>query len=104
MSKLTTKAKELAKRGKEFVSDHQTEIVCAGIIVSGIVATGAYIHIHNKRFFKLWQEANNALHNGDMNHDYGPYKIMRFIEPKTRELIGEVACHEDTCKAFLDIK
>lgn len=104
LNKLTGKVKETAIQVKDWTSDHKSELIfcgaMAGVLVGGIVLGRRY----DKKYAEMWRKASQAYKDGNLDYDFGPYKLMRIIEPKTGEFIGEVMCHEETCKAFLNIK
>lgn len=104
LKEIKGKVKEKAVEVKDWTVDHKGELIAfgsiAGILVGGIVL-GRRV---NKKYVDGWRRATEAYKNGDLTADFGPYKLMRFLEPKTGEFIGEVMCHEDTVKAFLDVK
>lgn len=90
---------------KEWIGNHKIELVTYGIcgaIVIGSVVLGKK---SDKKWHDKWLKATEAMNNGSTNpEDYGPYKLMKIFEPATGEFIGQVMCHEDSCKAFLECK
>ena len=104
LKEIKGKAKEAAVEVKDWANEHKGNlIVCgvgAGIIITGIVLGRKY----DKKFELAWRAAKQAYDNGELDHDFGPYKLMKFFEPKTGEFIGETLCHKDTVEAFLNVK
>lgn len=104
LKEIKGKVKETAVEAKDWVGDRKEQVFAfgalTGILVGGIVIGRNY----NKSFEKAWRNAKRAYDSGDSTFDFGPYKVMKFFEPKTGEFIGETLCHEDTVKAFLDVK
>lgn len=106
-NKVETKAKEVGTGFVDFVGDHVPEIIYGTLVVGGLTMWGLALHKVNKEskgWEAAWRLANDHMKNNDTDFDYGPYKLMKFFEPKTGELIGQMACHEDTVKAFLEVK
>ena len=101
---LKVKVKNVTDEVREFVDDNKFYIgfygVGIGMIVGGIVLGRNY----NKKFEEAWRAAKQAYDNGNLDYDFGPYKVMKFFEPKTGEFIGETLCHGETVKAFIDLK
>lgn len=104
LEKITGKVKETAVEVKDWANDHKEALfVCGaitGVIVGGIVLGRAY----DKKYEKAWRDAKRALDDGRLDYDFGPYKLMRFLEPKTGEMIGETVCHKNTVDLFLEVK
>lgn len=104
INEIKNKAKEKAGAAKEWLVDNKSEIayygVLTGIAVGGVVAS----KLHDKKYHNMWSNAKNAWENGNLDHDFGPYKVMKFFEPKTGEFIGETMCHERAMKSFLKLK
>lgn len=112
-----TKSKELKRKAKKilpkikdgatglvgFFEDHFVEMIIGGCIVGGIVGL-AKAKNDSKAWEDAWRLANNYMKNNDFDHDFGPYKLMKVIEPKTGELLGQFACHEDTANVYLNLK
>ena len=89
---------------KDWTVDHKVELIAVGVY-AGIITGGVLLGRRSvKKGEVAWQKAMEAYKNGQMDYDFGPYKIMRILEPKTGDFIGEVLCHKDVCKALLGIK
>lgn len=104
MSKITNKVKETMNKGKEFVADHKGEIIIYGILGGISIGSIAYGVMTGRKYTKAWRAAKEALDKGDMTADFGPYKIIEILEPKTMESLGKTVCHEKTCEEFLKLK
>lgn len=102
---LKVKVKNVTNKVKEFVDDNKFYIcwygVGFGMIVGGIVLERRN---YNKKFEEAWRAAKQAYDNGNLDYDFGPYKVMKFFEPKTGEFIGETICHGETVNAFINLK
>lgn len=103
MSKIMNKVKETMKSGKEFVVDHR-DAIFTGAVVGISLGCIAYGVMTGRKYSKMWRVAKEALDNGDMTANYGPYKIMEIFEPSTMKSLGRTVCHKDTCEAFLQVK
>ena len=104
LENLKVKVKEKAVEAKDWMVDYKFELAfygaAAGILIGGIV-----LWQHNaKKYEKAWRAAKEAYENGRLDQDFGPYKVMRFFEPKTGDFLGETMCHNDSVKAFLNLK
>lgn len=108
INELKGKVKEVSVEAKEWFSDHKVDIAVygtmTGIIVGGIVGGIVLGRLHDKKYENAWHAAKTAYENGQLDADFGPYKLMRFLEPTTGEFIGETMCHKDTVEAFLKLK
>lgn len=108
MSKITNlkeKVEGKVNGAKEWVGNHKVELVTyavfGGIVISSIAIGKKY----DKKYHDMWLKAMEAMNNGSTNpEDYGPYKLMKIFEPGTEEFIGQLMCHEDACKGFLECK
>lgn len=104
LKEIKGKVKETAVEVKDWANEHKGNLIVggvgAGIIIAGIVLGRKY----DKKFESAWRAAKQAYDNGDLDHDFGPYKLMKFFEPKTGEFIGETLCHEDAVETFLNLK
>lgn len=104
MENLKGKVKETAIEVKDWASENKGAIIaygaCAGILVGSIVLGQR----KDKKISAAWRAAKEAYDNGNLDHNFGPYKVMKFFEPKTGEFIGETMCHENTVEAFLNVK
>lgn len=100
---VTEKIKETAGKAKDVVVDNKEAIIVNGVAIGLLVGGVIYTKHNSKKFEKLWRAAKTAYENGDMDYDFGPYKVMKIFEP-TGEFIGETLCHETATKAFLDLK
>ena len=98
------KVKEATNEVKEVIVDNKGQFILYGVcIIIGLICI-VLCKRDSKKHHLLWSAAKKAYENGDLNHDFGPYKVMKFFEPKTKEFIGETVVHENCMKAFLDIK
>lgn len=104
LENLKVRVKGMASEAKDWFDDYKFEIafygITAGILVGGI-ALGQH---YSKKYEKAWRAAKEAYENGHLDQDFGPYKLMKFFEPKTGEFIGETMCHEASVKSFLNLK
>lgn len=98
------KVKETANKAKDWAFDHKEGLIASGALAGVLIGSIVLGRKYNKKFEKAWRAAKQAYERGQVDYDFGPYKVMRFLEPKTGEFIGETVCHEDACKAFLDLK
>lgn len=104
LKEIKGKVKETAVEAKDWVYDHKEGMVAGGI-GTGIIITGIVLgRNHAKKFESAWRAAKQAYDNGDLDYDFGPYKLMKFFEPKTGEFIGETLCHENAVEGFLNVK
>lgn len=105
---LKVKVKGATVEAKDWIIDHKYEIIFYGGfygVMAGVLAGSIVLGRHNsKKYEKAWRAAKEAYENGHMDHDFGPYKVMRFFEPSTGEFLGETMCHNDSVKAFLNLK
>lgn len=104
---LNEKIKEKAKNGAEKVKDFWDDYgyygycaVCIAIPV-GVIALGIR---GSKKAMIAWREAQKQMLDGNLNYDYGPYKLCKFFDPNTLEEIGKVVMHETSVDAFLKLK
>ena len=104
LERVTGKVKEIGTEVKKWASENKSELIYWGALTGIIVGAGVLGHRNNKKFETAWRAAKSAHDNQDLDHDFGPYKIMCFMEPITREFIGETMCHEDSMKNFLNVK
>lgn len=104
LKEIKGKVKNVAKGAKEFVEENKALCIIDGAIVVGAITLGVLGHRHDKKFENAWRAAKEALDNGNLEHEFGPYKVMKFFEPKTGDFIGQTMCHEETVKAFLELK
>lgn len=103
MNEMKNKVKETATEVKDFVVDNKglvASCVFSGVLIIGNIAYGRKV---DKKYATAWRKAKELYESGQLDGDFGPYKVMRFFEP-TGEFIGETMCHENTVKAFLDVK
>ena len=103
INEIKNKVKETTDKVKDVVVDNKKAIIVNGVAIGLLVGGVIYTKHNSKKFEKLWRAAMTAYENGDMNYDFGPYKVMKIFEP-TGEFIGETLCHETATKAFLDLK
>lgn len=104
INEITNKVRETASEAKEVVVDNLNVIIPVGVAFGFLVGGIALSKHTSKKYEKLWWAAKEANESGNLDHDFGPYKVMKFFEPKTGEFIGETVCHESCMKAFLDLK
>ena len=104
LKEIKGKVKETAVKVKDAVIDNKEIVIyygaLTGILVGGIVY-GRHV---NKKYEAAWRNAKQAFENGQLDADFGPYKLMRFLEPKTGDFIGQTMCHEDTMNLYLKLK
>ena len=102
--KIKEKAKNGAEKVKDFWDDYGIIIgYCAACIVIpvGLIALGRR---GSKKAMIAWREAQKQMLDGNLNYDYGPYKLCKFFDPNTLEEIGKVVMHKDTVEAFSKVK
>lgn len=104
LKEIKGKVKETAVEAKDWADDHKEGLIAFGVLTGVLVGGIVLGRIYDKKYESAWRAAKQAYDNGDLNHDFGPYKLMKFFEPKTGEFIGETLCHEDTVKGFLNVK
>lgn len=103
LNEIKGKVKETAVEVKEFASENKGLIIAYGAFI-GVVAGDIVLGQRSSKKYKAaWRAAKEAYENGNLAHDFGPYKVMKIFEP-TGEFIGETVCHKDTCEAFLNFK
>lgn len=101
---LKVKVGEKASEAKDWIVDHSFEVAFYGTM-TGVLVGSIVLGRHNsKKYEKAWRAAKEAYENGRLDSDFGPYKVMRFFEPATGKFIGETMCHNDSVKAFLNLK
>lgn len=102
-NELKGKVKETAVEVKDWASENKGAIIaygaCAGILIGGIVLGRR----NTKKFEAAWRAAKEAYENGNLDYDFGPYKVIKFFEP-TGEFIGENIMHKDSCEVFMNLK
>lgn len=104
LQKVESKIKNGAEKMGNFCKDHIFEIcVGTGCAIGGVACIMSFKHKNNS-YHIAWQKALNAYRNKDANYDYGPYKIAKFIDPKTLETIGDTVMHGETVELFLNVK
>lgn len=101
---LKGKVKGMAVEAKEWFSDHKVDIAIYGTMTGVLVGSIVLGRLHDKKFENAWRAAKTAYENGQLDADFGPYKLMKFFEPNTGEFIGETMCHKDIVEAFLKLK
>ncbi len=96
---------EKAANAKKWTSDHKKILIAGGALGAVVVSTVYGMHVRKecKALDELWSKTIDAMKRKDRDFDYGPYKIMRFFEPKTEELIGEMPCHVNAVNGFLNV-
>lgn len=90
-------------RAKELVTDNKEACIYVGSLVA-IVGVSVICGRRNKRYQTAWRNAKQAFEAGQLDADFGPYKLMKFFEPATGEFLGQTMCHEKSVKSFLDLK
>lgn len=104
LENLKVKVKGMALEAKDWIDDYKFELAFYGI-TAGVLVGGIVLGRHNsKKYEKAWRAAKEAYENGQLDSNFGPYKLMKFFEPATGEFIGETMCHNDSVKAFLNLK
>lgn len=98
------KVKETVNEVKEVLKDNKGFFIVNGVAIVFIVGGIVVSRQNSKKYEALWRAAMKAYENGNLDHDFGPYKVMKFFEPKTGEFIGKTVIHEDCMKMFLKIK
>ncbi len=104
LNNLKVKAKEGKDKVCKFVTDNAFEIGYWSVLVGGTVALCVVGNCKRKKYATMWHYAMTAFRNGDKDYVYGPYKIAEFFEPNTGEKIGDMLMHQDSVKAFLEVK
>lgn len=108
INEIKGKVKGMAVEAKDWVVDHKFELAFYGGFygaIAGVLAGSIVLGRHNsKKYEKAWRAAKEAYENGRLDSDFGPYKVMRFFEPSTGDFLGETMCHNDSVKAFLNLK
>lgn len=104
LNEIKEKVKETGNKVKEWTSENAGNLIAIGVPVGLIIAGCVVGRKYDKKFETAWRAAKAANDNQDLDYDFGPYKVMCFIEPITREFIGETMCHEDTMKMYLNVK
>lgn len=104
IKEIKTKVGEKTEATKEWFIDNKDAIIPLAIS-GGILAIGIGVSkLTGKKYETMWRAAKAAYDTGNLDHDFGPYKVMKFFEPKTGDFIGETLCHEDSVKMFLNLK
>lgn len=101
---ITEKIKEKAGKAKDVIVDNKEVIIVDGLVVGLLVGSMVLSKRNSKKYETLWRAAKKAYDEGNLDYDFGPYKVMKIFEPKTGEFLGETLCHETATKAFLNIK
>lgn len=104
MNEIKNKVKENATEVKDFVVDNAGLIAsCAasGLLIIGGIVYGRKI---DKKYETAWRKAKELYESGRLDGDFGPYKVAKFFEPKTGELIGQTMMHVDSVNAFSNLK
>lgn len=104
INEIKSKVRGMAVEAREWLDDHKSEIAVYGTITGVLVGGIVLGRLHDKKFENAWRAAKTAYENGQLDADFGPYKLMKFFEPNTGEFIGETMCHKDTVEAFLKLK
>lgn len=104
LKEIKGKVKETAVEVKDWTIDHKEGLIAGGILTGVLIGSIVLGRRYDKKFEKAWRGAKQAYDNGQLDYDFGPYKLMKFFEPKTGEFIGETLCHKDTVEAFLNVK
>lgn len=104
LKRIKSKAKETAATVKDVLVDNKEVIIGYGVAAGILVGCVVYGRHNSKKYEAAWRNAKKAFENGQLDADFGPYKLMRFFEPGTGDFIGETMCHEESMKAFLDLK
>ena len=89
---------------RKWISDHSEELIIGGIytvIIGGSIALSIVGYKKNKEWTNQWKSAMNAFRKNDTEYDYGPYKVMRFFEPKDGTVIGDILAHKDLMETYL---
>lgn len=103
LNNLKGKVKETAVEVKDWASENKGLIISCGALAVSIIGCVAITRYDSKKCAKAWRAAKEAYENGNLDHDFGPYKVMKIFEP-TGQFIGETVCHEKTTNAFLELK
>lgn len=103
LNELKGKVKETAVEVKDWTSEHKVAIACSGVYAGALIGCIVLGRHNSKKFETAWRAAKEAYENGNLDHDFGPYKVMKIFEP-TGQFIGETVCHKDTCEVFLKLK
>lgn len=104
MNEIKNKVKETATEVKDFMVDNKELIVgCAfsGVLIIGGIVWGRKV---NKKYETAWRKAKELFESGQLDGDFGPYKVAKFFEPKTGELIGQTMMHIDSVNVFSNLK
>lgn len=104
LKEIKGKVKETATKVKDVVVDNKEVIAFYGVMTGVIVGSVVWGRHSSKKYETAWRKAKEAFENGQLDADFGPYKLMKFFEPKTGEFIGQTMCHEKSVKAFLELK
>ena len=104
LKEIKGKVKETAVKVKDLVVDNKEVVIYCGALTGILVGSIVYGRRINKKYDTAWRNAKQAFENGQLDADFGPYKLMKFFEPKTGDFIGQTMCHEDSVNAFLDLK
>lgn len=98
------KVSKKANQVKAWFVENKEVAIYLGICAAWVTGICVWSHKYSKKYNTLWRKAKAALENNDTEYDYGPYKIMAFFEPKTREFLGELPCHVKSVDQFLKLK
>ena len=101
---VTEKIKGTAIKAKDVIVDNKEVIIVDGVVIGLLVGSIVLSKRSSKKYEALWRAAKKAYDEGNLDYDFGPYKVMKIFEPKTGEFLGETLCHETATKAFLDLK
>lgn len=104
INEIKVKVKETATEVKDFVVDNKGLIAsCAfsSVLIIGGIVYGRKV---DKKYETAWRKAKELYESGQLDGDFGPYKVAKFFEPKTGELIGQTMMHVDSVNAFSSLK
>ena len=97
------KIKETGGKAKDVIVDNKEVIIVDGVVIGLLVGSIVLSKRNSKKYEALWRAAKKAYDEGNLDYDFGPYKVIKIFEP-TGEFVGETLCHETTTKAFLNLK
>ena len=104
LKEIKGKVKETATEVKDLIVGNK-ELVAFYAAMTGVIVGGVVYGRHvNKKCMSAWRNAKQAFDNGQLDADFGPYKLMKFFEPKTGEFIGQTMCHKGLMEEFLKVK
>ena len=103
LKELKSKVRNGIGRVKEVVADNKELVIYAGTMV-GVIGVSVVCGRRNKRYQTAWRNAKQAFEAGQLDTDFGPYKLMKFFEPTTGDFIGQTMIHEDSVEQFLKFK